>query len=394
MKRKRLIRIGLGALACVAVGVGLYAHAAMNVPSGFGYSGLLRDGDGNLVTGAHTFAFDLLNGMGDAAGCSTDTRASMVQNGRFDVPNLFAGCASLDSVLATESGLAVKITVDGVALSPAQPLGAVPFAARARVAETVESLPAAVNYRASGTAGSPASGSIHAGPSVYVYSGKMYTVADTTLNVAASTYGVVYWNPTNGYRMVSVAGLAPQYPPLGSPDIAVAAYQTDAANNVTLYSTAWESPQPGALSSSGYRGNVTTSTAVQGLFNCASDYYVSCDLRAAPALSITNQLLELPATSDCAFNMRRVAFLIVDNTDSSAHPLTAQLAGDVSGSISIDGAAPTAMVQTPATTTVAVTPGYHSIGVLVATDVGGGNCTGTAQVVLPPQVQVIRGGQF
>jgi hypothetical protein len=142
MKRSsKILRITVAAAVAIGagVGIGLYARAAMNVPVGFAYSGLLRDSSGNPVTGTHNFAFDLLNGAGASAGCATDTRSSLtVTNGRFDVPDLFKTCATLDTVLATQSGLAIKISVDGTALVPAQPLGTVPFSARARLAEGID----------------------------------------------------------------------------------------------------------------------------------------------------------------------------------------------------------------------------------------------------------------
>jgi hypothetical protein len=136
MKRPRILRSIVAFAICIAVGVGLglYAHAGSTVPVGLAYSGLLRDGNGTPVNGMHVLDFELTDG--NATMCTDAGRMLAVTNGRFDVPNLFSvnNCA-LDAVLATKPSLLVKITVDGAPLSPAQPLGAVPYAARARVAE-------------------------------------------------------------------------------------------------------------------------------------------------------------------------------------------------------------------------------------------------------------------
>jgi hypothetical protein len=141
MKRssKRWRRTGVAiAFAAVAIGVGLYARAGMNVPAGIAYSGLLRN-NGVPDSGAHTFAFDLLDDKGNPL-CATDMRTSLtITNGRFDVPNLFSSCAGLDDLLATKAGLRIRITVDSMVLSPDQPIGTVPFAAHARVAESATS---------------------------------------------------------------------------------------------------------------------------------------------------------------------------------------------------------------------------------------------------------------
>lgn len=138
MKRianRRVLWVAALALA-VGVGIGLYARAAPNVPGGIAYSGFLRDGNGMPVNGMHNFVFDLYDGM--AKDCTDIRNNAMVANGRIDVPDLFGGNCLLDSLLATKANLSVAITVDGSALMPFQPLGTVPFAARARVAESVD----------------------------------------------------------------------------------------------------------------------------------------------------------------------------------------------------------------------------------------------------------------
>src|SRR5262245_46548992 len=81
---------GLGALAA------LLAHAAVTVPTGIGYSGTLKN-SGAAVNGTHRFDFDLVDGANATVGCPTDTRAALAVNeGRFDVTNLFGSCSNLD----------------------------------------------------------------------------------------------------------------------------------------------------------------------------------------------------------------------------------------------------------------------------------------------------------
>jgi hypothetical protein len=137
-------RLAVAIVAVVAIlGVGLRAWAAMNVPAGFSYSGLLKNG-GTAESGVHTHNFNFELFDGNATVC-TDTRATLtVTDGRFDVQNLFSGCGTLDAALATRPSLSIRITVDGTLLSPPQPIGTVPYAARARVAESAEAVPASV----------------------------------------------------------------------------------------------------------------------------------------------------------------------------------------------------------------------------------------------------------
>jgi hypothetical protein len=189
MKRPGTWWLRTGALiACCAVGVGigLYARASMNVPSGIAYSGLLRN-NGAVDSSPHSFAFDLLDGSG-APLCATDSRPSlMVTNGRFDVPDLFKSCASLDAILATKSGLQIRITVDNMVLTPNQPIGTVPFAARARVAESAESVSSIIPVANGGT-GSSTQNFVDLSTSQSVMGNKSFAGSTTlaSLNVLAA----------------------------------------------------------------------------------------------------------------------------------------------------------------------------------------------------------------
>lgn len=129
----RLFHLLLGAAACFGVGLALHAWAGnAAVPGGLAYSGMLRDGNGTPVAGPHKFDFELLDG--NTVLCS-DSRQLTVAGGRFDAPGLFAMSCPLDAHLAAHPALTVRISVDGSTLQPPQPLGSVPYAARARFAE-------------------------------------------------------------------------------------------------------------------------------------------------------------------------------------------------------------------------------------------------------------------
>lgn len=149
MKRaNRLALVG----AAVAV-LGLFvarAWAAMNVPAGLAYSGVLKsNGAPEAGTRNHSVTFELFDGT--SVVCA-DTRASLaITDGRFDVGDLFSSSCALDAALASRPTLSIRITVDGQQLSPPQPLGTTPYAARARVAETAEALaPSAAPGKARG----------------------------------------------------------------------------------------------------------------------------------------------------------------------------------------------------------------------------------------------------
>ena len=195
MKRARILWLRTCALlACLAVGIGigLYARASMNVPTGIAYSGLLRN-NGVADSNAHTFAFDLLDGTA-AVLCPTDTRSNLrLTNGRFDVPDLFMTCSGLDGILATKTGLQIRITVDNMVLTPNQPIGTVPFAARARVAESAESVSSVIPVANGGT-GSATQNFVDLMTNQSVAGNKMFSgttsvataVVNTSLNVIAA----------------------------------------------------------------------------------------------------------------------------------------------------------------------------------------------------------------
>src|SRR2546429_474388 len=116
--RSRRYSITSLALLALGIGIGLLARAAGGGAGGFQYSGTLKN-NGVPESGSHTFAFALVDGSGNTVGCGTDTRAGLaVTNGRFDAANLFASCGTLESLLATQSSLAIRITVDGQVLTP------------------------------------------------------------------------------------------------------------------------------------------------------------------------------------------------------------------------------------------------------------------------------------
>lgn len=128
------VMIAGGAGAALLVGVALVVHAGPNVPAGIAWSGVLKKND-QPESAPHDFVFELLDG--NTAVCTDRRQALQVTGGRFDVPDLFGSSCALDTLLAGKT-LVVRTTVDGQALQPPLPLGTVPFAARARVAESVE----------------------------------------------------------------------------------------------------------------------------------------------------------------------------------------------------------------------------------------------------------------
>ena len=139
-RNRAAVTTGLGFIIAVAGGLLAWrAYAGMTVPQGIAYSGELLN-NGVPDNAMHNFTFELFDGV--ATVCIDGPRAIAVASGRFDVGDLFAtnGCA-LDSILATKSTLFIRITVDGQVLAPPQPIGTVPFAVRARVAETAEASP-------------------------------------------------------------------------------------------------------------------------------------------------------------------------------------------------------------------------------------------------------------
>jgi hypothetical protein len=140
MTRQRLSFIAALAALAMTVGVAHRVWAAANVPSGLSYSGLLKN-NGAVESGAvvHNLEFQLFDGS--SIRCTDLRTNTTVTGGRFDFNNLFSSGCTLDQFLASQPALSIRVVVDGVVLSPPQPIGTVPYSARARVAETVESLP-------------------------------------------------------------------------------------------------------------------------------------------------------------------------------------------------------------------------------------------------------------
>lgn len=138
--RRILTTVGLCIVSSAVVGLFMWrAYAAPNVPRGIAYSGELLN-NGAPDNAMHNFTFELSDG--NVTACIDGPRNITLAAGRFDVGDLFSGNGcTLDTVLATKPSLFIRITVDGQVLSPMQPLGTVPFAARARVAESLDTPP-------------------------------------------------------------------------------------------------------------------------------------------------------------------------------------------------------------------------------------------------------------
>lgn len=142
MTRTRIRFIGAFAVVVLAVGVAHRVWAAANVPVGLAYSGLLKN-NGAIEAGARMHNLELQLFDGTQVLCTDIRNNVVVTDGRFDFKDLFSGGGCmLDQVLAAQPVLFIRIAVDGQTLQPPQPVGTVPYAARARVAETVETAPA------------------------------------------------------------------------------------------------------------------------------------------------------------------------------------------------------------------------------------------------------------
>lgn len=138
--RRLLTTLGLSAAISTFVGLIVWrAMAAPTVPQGIAYSGELLN-NGTPESAMHKFSFALFDVAGGNPLCTDGPRNITTAAGRFDVGDLFGANCPLDTILATKTGLQLEITVDNTILTPRQPLGTVPFAARARVAESAESL--------------------------------------------------------------------------------------------------------------------------------------------------------------------------------------------------------------------------------------------------------------
>ncbi len=139
--RRLLTTLGLSAAISTIVGlIVLRAFAMPTVPQGIAYSGELLN-NGMPTKEDHQFKFTLYDVMmGGNPLCIDGPRTLATSAGRFDVGDLFRANCPLDTILATKTGLYLEIDIDNTTLTPRQPLGTVPFAARARVAESAESL--------------------------------------------------------------------------------------------------------------------------------------------------------------------------------------------------------------------------------------------------------------
>lgn len=108
----------------------LLPAAALAAPTSLPYQGRLFDADGAALSGTHTLALTLHDTETGPAAFTQTFSGLPVQDGYFSlVLDVADGGAALDSDLLADGATWLGVSVDGAALGPLTPLGAVPYAA-------------------------------------------------------------------------------------------------------------------------------------------------------------------------------------------------------------------------------------------------------------------------
>jgi hypothetical protein len=117
--------------------IALSGPVSAQVPSVMQFQGFLTDAEGAPLSGVHTVTFTLYDAAEGGTEVWTDTQSAAVENGAFAV--LLGGSGNpMDANVFGGTALWLGVTVnEGAELTPRSEIGAVPYAARASVADDV-----------------------------------------------------------------------------------------------------------------------------------------------------------------------------------------------------------------------------------------------------------------
>lgn len=138
-----------------------------------------------------------------------------------------------------------------------------------------------VNYRAwGGTLYSTGTSSFHISASTLVFNNIGYAIDDTSFSMVNSSFSIVTWNPTDGFRKWGTVNF--EYSSISSftaifnDDIVVAASSSGVTGTVSTFDVAWSMPEPG-VSFSRDSGAATSATKSKSALACSTGDYYSCN---------------------------------------------------------------------------------------------------------------------
>lgn len=136
-----------------------------------------------------------------------------------------------------------------------------------------------------------------------VFGGNSFSVNKQNFAVPASTYTLVSWNPTNGFRQWGIKDLMPpsvsSYTAVIGSDLAVSLSSTDANGNMYFFDSLNMSPLPTAFYSGGNSTNFTGVSAngqAVPFYNCRVNgihSMASCDDNTIAAFSFNGRTLQV-----------------------------------------------------------------------------------------------------
>jgi hypothetical protein len=267
-----------------------------------------------------------------------------------------------------------------------------------------------VNYVFSSSSGtviaySTGATSFHVAQATMVFRGGIYNTPDTYFSMGKSTYSIVYWNPTNGFRQFGLAGdgvsTISSFTVKGivTDDIAVALSTTGTNGDTHVFQIANMLSQPsmGGSFANRYMPNVFNSAiTLENVLDCPSGklYFQSCSLNAITFFPFVGPQFEAPRTfmtggNDTSF------FAVVNNTGGASANLSIASASEMAFSYRLDGAAPTrnAALGSLRVVTLSIPTGYHVVSVYE--DYNANNSVNSGfTLTLPPNVVIVRPGYW
>jgi hypothetical protein len=270
---------------------------------------------------------------------------------------------------------------------------------------------AGVNYvlwSASGAAVAFSTGmtSFQVAAATVVYQGAAYATTNAAFVIPKSSFSMVSWNPTNGYRQWGLASLNPAsistYTKANlTDDIIVALSSSDATGNVGILQSAWRLPYPGAFASSlngaaSLGANLGT-VQVASYFSCVATYFDSCytgRLRVAPADPSGIRVHDAGSAGSGVTANYVYSFVVNNSGGSSANAIFTSVGTNLGTNFaSVDGGVPTSFSGVSGVTiaNLSIPTGYHIVTVYAASGGASPYVTDTG-IDLPANVSIVRGG--
>lgn len=252
-------------------------------------------------------------------------------------------------------------------------------------------------------ADSTATFSFNVEASSVVFEGALYNVPKQNFAVIASTYTLISWNPTNGYRQWGLKDFMP--PTLSSmtatlkDDLVVALSSSDANGVISLFESVWASPLPGFFFSGEGSTAFTnlTSGQIAPFFDCRihPPYSLgSCDTNfVTPVFTGPRGFQFTLATSLTQADPNKWCAILNNTSGGSANMFLYEPSGGTGEAwVTVDGVQPGTLNNANRTPKpVSIGTGYHPVCLYVDITAG---AQYNVKLYFPQNVNIVRGGEW